>query len=441
MRCIILLLAAVAVGIGSPCIASAQTYLLAETPREGDCFRLTARTSLTGTIKVTRDGRQVPMKIAATNEHSLLERILVVEKGLPRKTLRQYLTAVSRAAVESEKMERTLPDNRKLIVAQRAGDALFCYSPSGPLARTELEVVSEHFETLHLTGVLPGREVRVGDSWKLDSPVAQSLCLFDGLIAHELTGKLAEVSGSTAVISVAGTARGIENGALANLTVAATVRFDLAAKRISSVDWKQKDTRDQGPTSPAAEVESTTTFQRETLDREPNELNAEVVAALPAGNDPPATMQQLIHRDPRARYQLLHGRDWFIVAQTDYHLVLRLLDRGDFIAQATVTYWKNAGAGKHMAAEEFEKLIAAPKNWQAEQILDRSELPTDSDRWMYRVVARGELDGTKVVQSFYVIAAASGEQMIVTFTMKPNAADRLGTRDVALVQAIDFAKK
>jgi hypothetical protein len=39
------------------------------------------------------------------------------------------------------------------------------------------------------------------------------------------------------------------------------------------------------------------------------------------------------------------------------------------------------------------------------------------------------------------VAGANGEQMIVTFTMKPNAADRLGTRDLVLVQAIDFAKK
>ena len=31
--------------------------------------------------------------------------------------------------------------------------------------------------------------------------------------------------------------------------------------------------------------------------------------------------------------------------------------------------------------------------------------------------------------------------MIVTFTMKPNAAKRLGTRNLAIVNAIDFPKK
>jgi hypothetical protein len=434
-------LSIVYVSVCLPCTATAQTFHLAETPREGDCFRLKSETTLTGTLKVGRDGKQVSVKITAKNEHALLERVVVVEKGLTRKTVRHYATAISHATIDHEKMERTVSADRNLIVAQRAADSLFCYCPTSPLSRSELEVVSEHFETLHLTGALPGRDVRVGDSWKLDPGVAQSLCLFDGLISHELIGKLKEVSGNSAIITIEGTAKGIENGALANLTVSASIRFDLTAKRIVAVEWKQKDVRDQGPVSPAAEIESTTTLKRELLDREPEQLNSSVVTAIPAGYEPPAAVRQLLHRDPRGRYRLLHSRDWHVVGQTDYHLILRLLDRGDFVAQATVTYWKNAGAGKHMSPEEFEKLTAAPANWKAEQILDRSEIPTEADRWIYRIAARGELDGTKVVQNFFVVAGANGEQMIITITMKPNAADRIGTRDLVLVQAIDFAKK
>ena len=67
--------------------------------------------------------------------------------------------------------------DRRLIVAQRTGESLFCYAPAGPLTRADLEVVSEHFETLHLTGVLPGKEVEVGDTWKLDSlPSSRCAC-------------------------------------------------------------------------------------------------------------------------------------------------------------------------------------------------------------------------------------------------------------------------
>lgn len=421
--------------------AAAQSCLLAESPREGDCFRLTTETMLSGTLKVSRDGKVVPIRIAAKNEHTFAERVVTAEKALIRKSVRNYVTAVSRATIDGERVERALNPEHRLIVAQRTGDALFSYSPAGPLTRTELDVVSEHFDTLHLAGILPGKEVNVGDTWKIDSGVAQSICLFDGLIAHTLAAKLKQVIGGTAIIGIEGTAKGIENGALADLTVTAEVRFDVAKKRIVAVEWKQKDVRDQGPVSPAAEVETTTVVKREPLDPAPDELGPAALATVPLDDEPPSQMRHLLHRDPKNRYQFLYACDWHIVGQTDHHLVMRLLDRGDFIAQATITQWRNAGAGKHMTPDDFEKLAADGTGWKSEEVLERGEVPTDSGRWIYHVTARGELEGSKVVQNFYVVADANGDQVIVTFTMRPAVAARLGTRDLSIVNAIDAVKK
>lgn len=421
--------------------ARAEGVTLAETPRAGDCLRITTETQVAGVLKVTRDGKPVAVKIAARNEHAFTERVLSADKAVIRKAARFYQSAAANAVVDGDRAQRALPSDRRLIVAQRAGDALFCYSPQGPLTRPDLEVVAEHFETLHLTGVLPGKEVALGDSWKLDSLTAQSLCLFDGLISHDLTAKLKEIASGTAVIVIAGTAKGIEKGAMANLTVSATVRFDVARKRIVGVEWNQKDVRDQGPVSPAAEVETTTVLKREPLDQPPAELADAIVAAIPTADDPPMTMKHLLHRDPKGRYRLLHSRDWHAVGQTDNHLILRYLDRGDFVAQATITHWQNAGAGKRISPDEFEKLTYSGANWKLEQVTDRAEVPTDPDRWAFRVSTRGILDGSQVVQTFYVVANSSGDQVILTFTMRPTTASRIGTRDLELVNAIDFPKK
>jgi hypothetical protein len=428
-------------GLAAAGPAWADGVSLAEAPREGECFRITTQTQVNGTLKVTRDGKLASVKISAKNEHSFTERVLSADKAVGRKTARFYQTAASNAVVDGDRAQRALPADRRLIVAQRTGDSLFCYSPLGPLTRPDLEVVSEHFETLHLTGLLPGKETAVGESWKLESLTAQSLCLFDGLISHDLTARLKEVSSAVAVIAIDGTAKGIENGALATLTVSATVHFDTNRKRIVGVEWKQKDVRDQGPVTPAAEVETTTTLKRESLDQPPAELADTVVAALPATDDPPMTVKHLLHRDPKGRYRLLHSRDWHVVGQTDYHLILRYLERGDFVAQATITTWQNAGPGKHLSPEEFDKLTQGGANWKVEQVIDRTPVPTDADRWAYRVSARGELDGSPVVQNFYVVANANGDQVILTFTMRPAAVSRIGSHDLELVNAIDFPKK
>jgi hypothetical protein len=420
--------------------ARAQTYTLAESPREDECFRITTETNLGGTLKVTRDGKPVTVRISATNEHTFAERLLAADNRVAKKALRRYSTAVSRATMDGDRVERNLPAEHRLIVAQRTADSLLCYSPDGRLTRTEVEVVSEHFETLHLTGLLPGKDVTVGESWKVDSGVAQSVCLFDGLISHTLTAKLKNVAAGMATIAIEGGAKGIENGALAELTVAAEVRFDLEKKRILNVVWKQKDVRDQGPVSPAAEVETTTVLKRELLAEPPAELGPAAMARVLA-EEPARTAYHLLHRDPRNRFQFLYARDWHIVGQTEHHIVMRLLDRGDFVAQVTVTQWQNAGAGKHISPEDFEKLTAGGTGWKPEEVLERGEVPTDGGRWVYHVTARGELEGSKVVQNFYVVASADGDQMILTFTMRPASATRIGTRDLALVNAIEFQKK
>jgi hypothetical protein len=155
----------------------------------------------------------------------------------------------------------------------------------------------------------------------------------------------------------------------------------------------------------------------------------------------PMSVRQLAHQDPKDRFQFLYSREWHIVGQTDHHLVMRLLEHGDFVAQATLTHWQNAGAGRHMNPEDFERLTAEGTGWKLDQILDRQEIPTNSDRWAYRIAARGTLEGSAVIQHFYVVAAANGDQMILTFTMKPASVGLLGNRDLALVNAIAFPKK
>jgi len=309
------------------------------------------------------------------------------------------------------------------------------------LTRQELEAVSEHFDTLCLTGLLPNKEVAVEDSWKISNATAQAVCLFEGLISHDLTGRLKEVKDGHAIIAIEGKANGIELGASVKLEIKATLRYDLLRHRIMGLEWKQKDMRDQGPASPTVEAESTTTLKREWLAEEPKELSKTVLAAVPSEDEPQELLKLLQHRDPGGKYAFLYGRDWHIVGETQNHLVMRLLDRGDFITQATVAKWKSADAGKHTDADEFKRVVAEAPGWLLDEIIEAGEVPTDEGRWMYRITAKGELDGAKVVQCFYLLAGASGDQVAVTFVMKSANATKIGTRDVALVNAIEFMSK
>src|SRR5262249_18249875 len=163
------------------------------------------------------------------------------------------------------------------------------------------------------------------------------------------------------------------------------------------------------------------------------ELSKASLVGVPQEDDPPELLKLLQHKDHRDRYAFLHTRDWHAVGQTDQHLVLRLLERGDFVAQATITAFKKEEPGKHIAGDDFKKLIAESPGWEMDEIAEAGEVPTDEGRFVYRVTAKGALEGTKVVQNFILLAGPKGDQVIVTFTMKPANVAKIGTRDLALV--------
>jgi hypothetical protein len=419
--------------------APAQTVTLAEAPTPGECARYTVELVLGGQMTVTQEGGKQPIKLEARAGHAFTERTLLVDGGLPSKSARHYGSAGAVAIIAGDRIDRSLPADRALVVAQRSSDGLFCYSPAGPLTRDELDLVTEHFNPQCLAGLLPGKAVNVGDTWSVSNAAAQAACLFDGLVKNTLVGKLTAAKDS-ATFTIEGTAEGIEHGAKVSLTVSATGTFDPASKRVIALTWKQKDVREQGPVNPAAEVEATVTVKREFLAQPPKELADAALAVVPQGNPTPL-MTHLRHADAKGRYQFVYPRDWHVTGQTDSHLVMRLLDRGEFIAQATVTGWKKAEAGKHTPVEEFKKAVGDSPGWIATRVIEDGELPTDGGRWIYRLVAEGKMENLPVVQAFHLIAGPQGDQAVVTFAMKPEQIKAVGTRDVGLVQAIEFPGK
>lgn len=422
-------------------LGAAQTYSLSETAKPGDCYQLVLNMRLGGEWQVQRDEKATPLPVSAKAAFNLHERVLAVgASGLPRKTARSYQTAQAAISVGNAEFERALRTERRLIVAQYSKDQLTPYCPEGSLTREELETV-EHFDTLALVGILPAKEVAIGATWKLTNPVAQALCSFDGLVEQDLNGKLESVNDDMASVTVGGTASGISTGALATLKITATASFDLKKHCLVSLEWKQKDVRDQGPASPAATLESTWSIRRERLNELPKALGDAALVKVPEGElPPPESALKLSHRDIKHRYELTYDRDWQVTSQTDEHLILRLVDRGDWVAQATITPWLKAEPGKHSSPDDFKEAMADTPGWEAGEVREDGEVRSEKGNWAYRVSALGEMDGVKVLQSFYLVAGGNGEQVVVAVTLRPALAEKLGTRDLKLVDGIDLPK-
>jgi hypothetical protein len=418
----------------------AQTHSLAEAVKAGDCFRYGVDMKLSGELRINKEGKRVPIPLTANASHAFTERVLVVgTTGLVEKSARAYESAKAVIGVGGDRTERSLRADRRLIVAQRHKDQALAYCPAGPLYRPEMELTGEHFDTLGLTGLLPGKAVKAGETWPLGNAVVQAVCGVE-VTGQKLAGKLEKVEGDVAAFSVSGDVTGVEYGALVKLKVSATGKFDLKAKRLVALEWKQKDERDQGPVNPASAVESTVTLKREAI-AQPAALSDVALVSVPDGFDPPARLTNLEYRDPKGRFSLLHIRDWQLVGETDDHAIFRLLDRGDFVAQVTVTPWTKAKKGEHLSAEDFKTAMHNTSGWRPEKELQSGEVPSTDKRWIYRLAVLGQMEGVAVLQNFYLVAGPDGDQVVLTFTMTPKQADKIGARDLSLAGSVEVPAK
>src|ERR1019366_2005348 len=159
---------------------------------------------------------------------------------------------------------------------------------------------------------------------------------------------------------------------------------------------------------------------------------------------PPSNLTNIDHRDAKNRFAFSHTRDWHVVSPDDNpQLVMRQMERGDFIAQATFTTWKKTDPKSVMTLDQFAQDMAKTPGWAEDKEIERKQLKDTSKahHTVYRVASAGELDGVRTVQYYYLIVSPQGEQLIVTFSVVPQHVPRLGSRDLGLVREVVFPER
>jgi hypothetical protein len=416
--------------------AWAQGVDLTEQVKPSDCFTYSLEMKLDGELRIKKETGPATLKLKATAQHQFHERVLASVSASATRTVRHYDQAKVAIDLQGNASERTLRPSRKLIVAQRHNDQHLVYSPSGALLRGELEAVGDHFDTLMIASLLPGKEVKPVEKWEISKAVAGPLCHLEGVTECKLQGMLVAVKVDQAHLAITGTVSGVEKGAQVKCEVSANGIFDLKLKRLVSLNWEQRDVRDQGPVSPASTVLVTIKATRKAVET-PTELADVALVSVPEGFSPPAAMTYVEHRDAKDRFALFHSRDWQLTALTAEHAVWRLVERGEFLAQATVTPWTKAAKGKAGDAEEFKKAMNNTSGWRPEREVQAGKVDAPMGKSIYRFSVLGQLDGVEVLQNFFLISNEQGEQVVLTVTTSPKNAEKLGAKDLALAGSLE----
>jgi hypothetical protein len=422
-------------------VASAQSVLLAEGNLRDACFNIDLTMRLKGTVTVQQNGKPASFPRTADATHNYLERVVDVKNDQPERTARFYKRAEAALVDGTDKFNLALKANHTLLVAHRVKDQLIVYHPADALTREEMEVTA-HFDTLAAPGLLPRREMKVGDTWQVPADVVQAIADLDAVEKADVTGKLEKIEGDFAFLSFRGLVQGIDMAAPVTVMVKdSTAAFNIRYKRLVQLDWKVTDQRQQGPVSPALSADVAFHLKRVPINP-PSQLNDIALVKVPSGL-PPAHLTNITYRNPTKGFEFQFSRDWYVVSQTnDGKVVLRLVDgRGEFIAQCSLTPWQKVDPQNPMTLANFAKLMRESKGWQQKDgppLDENDKIKASSGSTILRVTAEGKLAGVDAIRSIYLISSTAGEQIFVDFTMLPNQAAKLDARDVALVQSVQF---
>jgi hypothetical protein len=413
---------------------------LKEKTAVGDQYRVELAMQLTGQLQIRNGDKTINLQLIASATHRFPERVLGLDdlgdQGRPVRVARHYDEAKATISVQGENSQRTLRPDRRFQVAQRMKDETVTYSPVGPMTREELELTGEHLDVLMLSGLLPAGPVAMGESWTVPNSTAQALTGVDGLVSQDLRCKLQNVDAGQARVSLFGSVTGISRGAEVKISVEGTYLFDCKLSRIVSVEWKQKDERNQGPVTPASKMETTTTVKR-TFGTGPFEALLDgVVATVPAEPGPEHLL--LTYRDAKGRCEFHHDRGWHVISQNERQAVLRCLERGELIGQLNVTPWTKAKPGEHLTPEELRKHIDDSPGFSVDQVLQSGQVRADDGLWAYRLSVIGTADEVRLMQNYYAVADPQGRQAILTFTTEVPLAEKFAERDLSIVGTVSF---
>jgi hypothetical protein len=358
--------------------------------------------------------------------------------GDASRSIRHYDKAEATIRVADDETKPQLREDRRLIAAQMKNGKAILFSPKGTLTREELDLVDPLGNSLAVDRLLPGKPVAVGDAWKHDDDVMASLCGLDSVTKNSAESTLVSVVDGSAKMEMAGRVEGVVGGLTTAIELKAKYRFDAKANRITWFGFLVKENRQPGLVGPGLDV--TARLQMKIGPQESSSaLSNSAMAGLPL--EPTDDLQRLSYSRTSAHggWDLLHDRKWIVISEADQDVVLRMVDKGDYVAQCNISQLPKNPAEKAPTLESFQEEIRKALGKNFGEFQRASQTPGEAGYRQWRVVVEGKVSGVPIEWIYYKLFDESGNQVVVLFTVEQEMLSRFNEVDQTLVRLLRLA--
>jgi hypothetical protein len=137
-------------------------------------------------------------------------------------------------------------------------------------------------------------------------------------------------------------------------------------------------------------------------------------------------------------FKFLHDRRWYPTLEKGDHLAMRLVDRGELIAQCNVSELAKSESGQGLSLTKFQSDIETALTKTFQRFVQASEGTTSTGNKIYRVVAEGTVSELPIQWNYYLVSNADGRQAVFAFTLEGSLAPQLGESDQEVVRSLSF---
>ncbi len=354
----------------------------------------------------------------------------------PASAVRYYETAQATITFAEGTVQPTLRSDRRIVaVSSASADDVVLYSPLGPLDRDELDLINTPANSTLLDGLLPRRTVSVGETWKVSPELLTALLGLDRVNSQSVTCKLERVERNAAVVHATGPVSGASGGVSSEMTVAAKFTFDLTRKRINWFAMSIKEKRAVGHAQPG--IEATARIQMSLAARTTvPTLHADVLGDLNLTADTASRLLEF--RSPSGGFELLLDRTWHVMIERQDVSILRLVDRGDLLAQCNISALPPIDEGEQFTIIDFQEDVKRALDANFGEFVAASESLTDGGLHVMRVVATGTISDLAIEWAYYHLSDDQGRRASSVFTYESELADRFAAADQAVTSSFRF---
>ena len=313
------------------------------------------------------------------------------------------------------------------------------FSPNGSLRGEQLLLVEDlPGNTLTMDRLLPNKEVRVGDTWKISDGVLRSFLSVDAVTESNEEAVLTAVADNMAMVEIVGDANGIYLGAATEMSIRAKYQFDLVAKRINWLGLLIEENRSLGHVGPGLNLVARLQVKISPI-AAPQKLTDEfMTGALTQATE---KFLMLKYDGGKGPWRFSHVRDWYVFQDEPTTTILRKLHQGELVAQCNIADMGKVDVKTMTTLPKFQKELSDGLGDNFGRIAAAEEIENRFGYKEFRVIIDGRVDDLDLRWIYSLLTDKDGQQSVIVFVVEAGMIEQFDNADRVLIDTYRMGKR